>query len=427
MPAAPETPTAELLDGRYQLGECIGQGGAARVYRADDVLLGRTVAVKMMQADSEALSAPTRVRNEIAVLASLAHPSLVALYDANVVSGQPCYLVMELIDGPTLAARLREGALTAAEVSALARDLASALHTVHSAGIVHRDIKPANVLLAPAVLPGADFRAKLADFGIAFLLDTTRVTSPGTIVGTAAYLPPEQVRGEAATPPGDIYGLGLVLLEALTGERPFPQATGVGAVMARLIDSPRIPDWLDPAWSELLTRMTLSEPTERPTALEVAEAATALHSPVRPAGSVPAPNGTTASMPLTATKQLAATKQLPIEEEQTATSHRRPVGPPIKIAAAAAAAILCIVLAIWAAVACAETAATEPRVAGTVFERAAVPAPEPGGGTPADEVAPVPDPNADKQEEKAAEQARKDQEKADKEAEKEDEKQDKDD
>ncbi|WP_102192362.1 serine/threonine-protein kinase [Microbacterium aurantiacum] len=407
MPAAPETRTAELLDGRYQLGECIGQGGAARVYRADDVLLGRTVAVKMMQADAEALSAPARVRNEIAVLASLTHPSLVELYDAHVMPGHACYLVMEFIDGPTLAGRLREGSLSPSETTALGRDLASALHTVHAAGVVHRDIKPANVLLAPAVVPGADFRAKLADFGVAFLLDTTRVTNPGTIVGTAAYLPPEQIRGEAATPPGDIYALGLVLLEAITGERAFPQATGVGAVMARLFDSPRIPEWLGPEWSGLLTRMTATEPELRPTALDVATTLTGLPGPTRPASAVP--DGVAFS-----NEPLEATKLLPVQTEATnapaTTPPDRPRATLIKVIGAATVAMLCILGAIWTAEAGAGSA-TAPRQSGTVFERTVAPAPATDDGTPGEQVSVVPDPEADKQQ-KAEEKARKDAEDA---------------
>jgi len=450
MRAAEETPTAALLGGRYQLGECIGQGGAARVYRADDVLLGRTVAVKLIQAGTEALTAPTRVRNEVSVLASLTHPSLVELYDASIEPGSPCYLVMEFIDGPTLGERLRQGAPTPAEVKALARDLASALHAVHEAGVVHRDIKPANVLLAPAAVPGSEFRAKLADFGVAFLLDTTRVTNPGTIVGTAAYLPPEQIRGEAATPPGDIYGLGLVLLEALTGARAFPQATGVGAVMARLFDSPQIPEWVDPGWSTLLARMTAAEPENRPTALEVATSVAALAPPRRPATVAPAAHPEIATQaevaPAPAHRPppplpLAATKTLPMETAPTsaaqgiASEHRSPPAPAMKAVIAAAAALVCIALAFWTA--SADAATTQSRSVGTLFERVAPAATDPVTDTPAEPLVPAPsddvdDDADDKEQDKAAEQAQKEaeaaqkaeeraREKAEKEAEKADE------
>lgn len=461
MRAVEDTPTAALLGGRYQLGECIGQGGAARVYRADDVLLGRTVAVKLIQAGTEALTAPTRVRNEVSVLASLTHPSLVELYDASIEPGSPCYLVMEYIDGPTLGERLREGAPTPAEVKALARDLASALHTVHAAGVVHRDVKPANVLLAPAAVPGSEFRAKLADFGVAFLLDTTRVTNPGTIVGTAAYLPPEQIRGEAATPPGDIYGLGLVLLEALTGERAFPQATGVGAVMARLFDSPHIPDWVDQEWSDLLMRMTAAEPIDRPTALEVATTVAALTAPARPDSVVPdavppvigggiaahraaaargvasapgaaAAHGVAAAvtpprpappLPGAATKVLPAeTAATPVVAATVAAVPRQ--RPATKAVGTALVALLCIALAFWTAGA--DAATTQPKGSGVPFERVAPTVTDPVVDTQPDPVAPVPvDDTDDDGDDDAAEQARKDaeaaqkaEEKAEKEAEK---------
>jgi len=242
----------------------------ARVHRAEDLLLERTVAVKTMRPDVDAAQ---RTRSEVVALASLSHPSLVTLFDARVGPGQPEYLVMEFVDGDTLSARLDDGPLPAAEVAHLAEQLAEALHVVHAAGIVHRDVKPSNVLLAPPDLPGRSFRAKLADFGIAYLADGARHTSPGVLVGTAAYLAPEQVRGSAPAPAADVYALGLVLLEALTGRRAFAPATGVEAVMARLSGPPAIPGTMDPAWARLLSRMTATDPAARPTATEVARAA----------------------------------------------------------------------------------------------------------------------------------------------------------
>lgn len=271
-----EASTAALLDGRYQLGECIGQGGMARVFRAEDVQLGRTVAIKMLRADADKHATPERARMEMALLASLNHPSLVTLFDASIVPGKPEYLVMEFVDGVSLAEELAAGPMAPGEVAAIAAELASALHVVHTAGIVHRDIKPSNVLLAPTALPGRRHRAKLADFGVAYLADSTRLTSPGVIIGTAAYLAPEQVRGEPAGPPADIYALGLMLLEALTGHRAFPQASGIGAVMSRLIEEPEIPDWAGPEWTALLRDMTATDPAARPPALGVLDAVAGL-------------------------------------------------------------------------------------------------------------------------------------------------------
>ncbi|WP_394278457.1 serine/threonine-protein kinase [Microbacterium sp.] len=276
--------TAALLGGRYQVGDCIGQGGMARVYRAEDVLLGRTVAVKMMRTDADDLALAPRARTEMALLASLNHPSLVTLHDARIGPGEPEYLVMEFVNGPSLSQALHEGPMTAAEVSAMAVELASALHVVHRAGIIHRDIKPSNVLLAPSASPGRRYWAKLADFGVAYLADSTRHTAPGTVIGTAAYLAPEQVRGEPAGPPADIYALGLLLLEAVTGDRAFPEASGIGQVTARLIQTPEVPDWIGPEWSGLLREMISIDPADRPAACDVAERAAALPTDlVRPA------------------------------------------------------------------------------------------------------------------------------------------------
>lgn len=265
--------TGSILDGRYVLGEKIGEGGMARVFRAQDAALKRTVAIKVMRGPAEAPGSVERVHSETTLLASLSHPSLVTLYDAHISDSQPSYLVMEYVEGKTLRDRLDGGPLPADEVAALAVDLAEALHVVHDQGVVHRDIKPSNILLWKSPLPDRPFRAKLTDFGIAYLLDATRVTSPGTVIGTAAYLAPEQVRGEKPAPPADIYGLGLVLLEALTGRRAFADAVGHEAIVARLAAPPTVPAELPPRWRSLLTSMTASAPEDRPNALEVALAA----------------------------------------------------------------------------------------------------------------------------------------------------------
>ncbi|WOQ69047.1 serine/threonine-protein kinase [Microbacterium limosum] len=270
-PSRADAGTQELLDGRYLLGECLGEGGMARVHRAEDIVLGRVVALKIMRESSDPGLDSGRLRMESTLLASLAHPSLVTLYDAHIAPGKMGYLVMELVEGPSLRERADAGPLPAAAVAALARDLADALATVHAAGIVHRDVKPSNILLAPPGASGAPFRAKLADFGIAYLTDGTRLTAPGTVLGTAAYLAPEQVRGAPAGPAADIYALGLVLLETLTGVRAFPHSTGVESIVVRLSQSPRIPGWLPEPWRELLAAMTAMDPFARPSATAVVE------------------------------------------------------------------------------------------------------------------------------------------------------------
>lgn len=240
------------------------------VYRAGDQSLGRTVAVKMFH---ESAADAARTTSETRLLAALNHPSLVTLFDAQNQEGQPHYLVMEYVDGPTLKERISEGPLLSDDVAVMAKDLAEALHIVHSAGIVHRDIKPSNVLLHRSQVPGESHRAKLADFGIAHLIDSTRLTTPGTFVGTAAYLSPEQVQGAEPATASDIYALGLVLIEALTGQRAFPQTGTYEAALARLTRDPIVPGSYGYGWRSLLTAMTTRDPAQRPSALDIVLAA----------------------------------------------------------------------------------------------------------------------------------------------------------
>ena len=268
----------EVLDGRYRLDEVVGQGAMGAVWRASDETLGRTVAIKLFPPGVTGATDAVRRESEKRLLASVNHPSLVTLFDANLDSEQRPYLVMEYIDGGTLAARIAEGPVDVLDAASLAAELGEALHVMHEADIVHRDIKPANVLLRPPLTAEHTFRAVLADFGIAHLVDAARVTTPGTAIGTAAYISPEQVRGEVPTPASDIYSLGLVLFEALTGARAFPQQSPIEAVAARLSSMPVVPGTWGYGWRSLLTSMTSLDPQARPTALEVAIRGRALDS-----------------------------------------------------------------------------------------------------------------------------------------------------
>lgn len=270
MTAAPvDVRVGDVLDDRYRLTGLLGAGGMGRVYRADDLLLGRAVAVKVVHAAAADAPLDDRVRSETTLLASLSHPALVTLYDARLSGEGARYLVMELLDGPTLADRIDGGPLPPDELTAVAENLAEALHIVHQAGIVHRDIKPSNILLATSPIPGMPVRAKLADFGIAHLLDSARITQPGLAVGTAGYLAPEQVRGAAPAPASDVYSLGLVLREAATATRAFAPALGNEQLFARLNGDPDLPATLTPRWRELLVGMLARDPAARPTALDV--------------------------------------------------------------------------------------------------------------------------------------------------------------
>ncbi|GAA4380065.1 serine/threonine-protein kinase [Agromyces bauzanensis] len=264
------------LGERYRLDGLIGRGGMASVYRGEDLALGRPVAVKVFAEAAEGIDDTERRRSETALLASLAHRALVRLYDAahDPDSGRE-FLVMELIDGRDLREALKLGPLGPADAAGMLADLAEALHVIHERGIVHRDVKPANVLLEPAHLPSRTWNAKLADFGIARLIDDARLTRTGLLVGTPGYLSPEQVTGTAPGPAADVYSLGLLVLEARTGKTAFP-GPAVEAASARLVRDPDVPASLGADWVTLLSGMTAREPTDRPSALDIAVAAATL-------------------------------------------------------------------------------------------------------------------------------------------------------
>lgn len=265
-PLAPGT----LLAGRYRVGERIGTGGSASVHRARDELLGRDVAIKALRGASDPAAAE-RERSEVQLLARLSHRALVTVFDAvsvRIDGAESILVVMELIDGPTLSQRRAEGPLADRELLRMARDLAEALAVVHAEGIVHRDVKPSNILLAPSPLPEHEHDARLADFGIAAIDGGGDLTATGAVLGTAAYLSPEQAVGGDVGPAADVYALGLVLLETITGEREFP-GPAIEALTARVLRDPVIPPTLDERWAWLLRGMMAREPADRPSTDEL--------------------------------------------------------------------------------------------------------------------------------------------------------------
>jgi eukaryotic-like serine/threonine-protein kinase len=236
----PRTDTAAppYVGGRYQLEERIGRGGAGEVWAATDTVLGRRVAVKMLR--DHLRGDPTtaeRFRREATAAAALAHPSAVTIYDIGEAGDEP-HLVMELVDGPSLADVLAARApLEPGTVTAIGAQVAGALAAAHERGLVHRDVKPANILIASTGL------AKVADFGVAKALDdaAATLTDDGTVVGTAAYLAPEQVSGDPIGAATDVYALGLILWECLTGERAFGSGTVAEVTTRRLAaDAPAV-------------------------------------------------------------------------------------------------------------------------------------------------------------------------------------------
>jgi eukaryotic-like serine/threonine-protein kinase len=263
-----------MLADRYTLERVIGRGGMADVYRATDNVLDREVAVKVLRAHAATDRDRARFDGEARTLAQFDHPNLVSVLDAGINDGTP-YLVMDLVEGRSLAAACADGPLPARQVALVGAGLAAALAYVHSHAVVHRDLKPGNVLL------GSDGCVRLADFGIARLLGDTGQTATGTLIGTAAYLAPEQVQGEMVSPASDIYSLGLLLLESVTGVRAYT-GTPTEAALARLHTPPSIPETLSPAWRQLLRAMTDLDPARRPTAEEAGRALKILAEPGAP-------------------------------------------------------------------------------------------------------------------------------------------------
>jgi serine/threonine protein kinase len=245
-----------VVASRYRLQSLLGRGGTAEVWRAEDEALARDVALKLVTVPTDESAA--RAGEEARLLARLNHPGLVPVYDAGSDERGRPWVVMELVEGETLADTLKRGPLPSERAATIGRSIAEALAYVHGQGLLHRDVKPANILV------GHDGRVRLTDFGIARLVDAARVTSTGMMVGTASYLAPEQVAGEPVGAPADVYALGLVLLECLTGQREYAGST-VEVALARLHRAPLVPATLPAGWPGLLRAMTAREPAARPT------------------------------------------------------------------------------------------------------------------------------------------------------------------
>gem|GEM_PF-1798057 len=227
---------ARIIGDRYQLGRVIGRGGMATIHEAMDLRLERPVAVKLLRPEAAAdADLADRFRREALAATVLRHPNIVACLDTGTDEGQP-YLVMDLVEGEDLAARLKRGGrLAPGPAGRIALDVARALGVAHVRGIVHRDVKPGNILLTE------DGRAMVTDFGIARLAADAEAAKPGTTLGSVHYFSPEQARGATTTPASDIYGLGLVLYEALTGSRAFTGDTTDAIALARIGAAPPSP------------------------------------------------------------------------------------------------------------------------------------------------------------------------------------------
>ncbi|MFB7517367.1 serine/threonine-protein kinase [Streptomyces sp. NPDC056144] len=260
-----------LVADRYRLHVCIGRGGMGEVWQATDEVLGRPVAVKLMLGHGTDPSAADRFRLEAQTAARLSHPHVVGVFDFGTWDGK-LFLVMELVDGDSLAGDpSRPIALPAERVAVVAAHAAAGLAAAHRQGVVHRDIKPGNLLV------DAQGTVKLADFGIARFVDdpSGALTTTGQIVGTGLYLAPERALGQPASSASDVYSLGCVLYQLLTGQTPFRADTAT-ALLYQHIDTPPVPPSqvgvaLPPAFEAYLLGLLAKQPEQRPSAQAIAD------------------------------------------------------------------------------------------------------------------------------------------------------------
>jgi peptide/nickel transport system substrate-binding protein len=261
-----------LLADRYRLEQRLGTGGMGEVWRSTDEVLGRTVAIKIMLPNlTEDPGFTARFLHEARIMASVRHPGVVAVHDFRN-DGSAAMLVMEFVEGEPLSAILRRaGRLAPAHALSVIAEAADALQAAHVKGIVHRDVKPANLLVRP------DGSVVIIDFGIAASDAVTRLTAAGTVMGTAAWMSPEQAAGQAATPASDIYALGVVAYECLAGRRPFEGEHPHSILLKHLHEEPpTLTGDIPPAAVDLVARALAKEPPDRwPSAADLAAAARA--------------------------------------------------------------------------------------------------------------------------------------------------------
>ncbi|MEV7021223.1 serine/threonine-protein kinase [Kitasatospora sp. NPDC093558] len=303
----------QLLGGRYRLVRRLGEGGMGQVWEALDETLGRNVAVKVISLlagdGSRADEARARFLREARITAQLQHPNIVTIHDLGETgagSERAPFLVMELVRGEGLDAMLRRGVVTRADAARWGALISDALAEAHAAGITHRDIKPSNILITPS---GA---VKVLDFGIAKAADpyatADRLTQTGFIVGTAPYMAPEQARG-FPEPRSDLYALGCLLFEMITGRLPFQAPDMVGYLSAHLTQEPPTPSSVSAgvpsAWDDLVLRLLEKNPDQRySSATDLSQALRRLDGTPEPAGGlappgeqVPRPQAPTAPLP----------------------------------------------------------------------------------------------------------------------------------
>src|SRR6266516_2335621 len=254
------TPASVVFADRYRLEGPVARGGVGEVWRATDLVLGRPVAVKLLRAEyAQHPEVLARFRAEARHAGSVSHPGIAQVYDygEDGAAASP-YLVMELVDGPSLARVLAAGPLAPAHAMDVLAQAAAGLQAAHAAGLVHRDIKPGNLLVGPSG------QVKITDFGIAHAAWSAPLTQTGALVGTPAYLAPERVVGGPATPASDLYSLGVVGYQCLTGTVPFEGIPHEVTTAHRHRTLPPLPPAVPAGVAELLLDLTAKDPAARP-------------------------------------------------------------------------------------------------------------------------------------------------------------------
>ncbi len=317
--------SGSTIANRYELGDRLGSGGMSTVYRAVDRVLERTVAVKVLAehlSDDEKFVA--RFRREALAVAKLVHPNIVQVYDTGVDAGRH-FIVMEYVEGRSGAQLLqRDGALEPSVAVEIAAQACAGLEYAHRMGIIHRDVKPGNLMVIGGPAGGPpEMTVKLADFGIARAAEQTRLTQVGSVVGTAAYLSPEQSRGEEATPISDVYSLGVVTYQLLTARLPYEGNSLAELAIRRENERPLPPTSyvkdIPDALSKAVLRALENEPEDR--YVDALAYGAALRAGL--AGIAPASEATTR---LVDTRSTAATRVAP-REPRTPTSPARAARP----------------------------------------------------------------------------------------------------
>jgi hypothetical protein len=249
-----------VLADRYRLDDRIAAGGMGEVWRAVDLVLGRPVAVKLLREDyAQHPETLERFRAEARHTAAVSHPGIARMYDYGEPSlGQPPFLVMELVEGSPLTRLLERGPLEPARAMDIVAQAAAGLEAAHAAGLVHRDIKPGNLLVSP------DGTVKITDFGIAYAAGSAPLTRTGALIGTPAYLAPERVSGSSAGPASDLYSLGIVAYECLSGAQPFTGTPMEVALSHQYQPLPPLPPGVPPPVAAFVAELTARDPAGRP-------------------------------------------------------------------------------------------------------------------------------------------------------------------